>query len=226
MFRGPRRADWNIPHPAAFPLGNPNAKPTTMRAKILIPALLLCGLAGCGQEPIPQGPSTEPEPALPELPEAPVEAPLQNDTLLRMDGIGDVSIGETLSAASDDLGEVLTHHTPSEGSTCSYAFSETLPGIAFMLDGETIVRIDVTEGDTETPEGIGIGATEEMLRTSYGDSAEVSPHKYVEGGHYFSVADSVPQEPELRYVFATDGERVTEFRAGRMPEVEWIEGCS
>jgi hypothetical protein len=26
-------------------------------------------------------------------------------------------------------------------------------------------------------------------------------------------------------VFETDGKRVTMFRAGRMPEVEWVEGC-
>jgi hypothetical protein len=27
-------------------------------------------------------------------------------------------------------------------------------------------------------------------------------------------------------VFETDGKRVTMFRAGRLPEVEWVEGCS
>jgi hypothetical protein len=27
-------------------------------------------------------------------------------------------------------------------------------------------------------------------------------------------------------VFETDGNRVTMFRGGRLPEVKWVEGCS
>ena len=37
-----------------------------------------------------------------------------------------------------------------------------------------------------------------------------------------------PSDPALPYrlVFETDGERVTRYRAGRLPEVEWVEGCA
>ena len=31
---------------------------------------------------------------------------------------------------------------------------------------------------------------------------------------------------KFAYVFETDGKRVTNFRAGKFPEVEYIEGCS
>ncbi|WP_267871531.1 hypothetical protein [Nostoc sp. CHAB 5715] len=29
-----------------------------------------------------------------------------------------------------------------------------------------------------------------------------------------------------RVVFETDGKRVTQFRSGKLPEVEFVEGCS
>ena len=29
-----------------------------------------------------------------------------------------------------------------------------------------------------------------------------------------------------RLIFETDGQRVTEYRAGLLPAVEWVEGCS
>jgi hypothetical protein len=35
-----------------------------------------------------------------------------------------------------------------------------------------------------------------------------------------------PEDTTHRIVFETDGQNVTLFRSGRMPEVEWVEGCS
>jgi hypothetical protein len=188
--------------------------------------IVVSHLAACGQEPFPRGPQTETPDDNPELSDPPLEGGLQNESNLRFDGIGEVTIGETLAEASGALGEDLTHHAPAEGSTCSYAFSTTMPGVAFMLDGETIVRIDVTEGGITTPEAVGIGDTEAAIRAAYGADIEITPHKYVEGGHYFTVAGPASTGPDLHYVFATDGSAITSFRAGRMPQVEWIEGCS
>jgi hypothetical protein len=34
------------------------------------------------------------------------------------------------------------------------------------------------------------------------------------------------QDKEFRIVFETDGNRVDRFRAGRLPEVKFPEGCS
>jgi hypothetical protein len=47
-----------------------------------------------------------------------------------------------------------------------------------------------------------------------------SPHKYTDG-HYLTLAP----DGAHRLVFETDGGHVTRYRGGRMPEVEWVEGC-
>jgi hypothetical protein len=88
-----------------------------------------------------------------------------------------------------------------------------------------IARIDVDTGSVTTEDGAKIGDTEDHIKRIYGDEVKVEPHKYIEGGHYMTVAgDSASAGKAL--VFETDGKRVTMFRGGRLPEVKWVEGCS
>jgi phage gp45-like len=87
-----------------------------------------------------------------------------------------------------------------------------------------IARIDVDTGTVTTEDGVKIGDTEDKVKSVYGDELQVQPHKYIEGGHYMTVkGDSASAGKAI--VFETDGKRVTMFRAGRIPEVEWVEGC-
>jgi len=52
-------------------------------------------------------------------------------------------------------------------------------------------------------------------------AARVEPHKYTDG-HYL-VVDVTPQR---RFVFETDGSKVTRYRSGAVPVVDWVEGCA
>ena len=66
--------------------------------------------------------------------------------------------------------------------------------------------------------------TEPEIKNLFPDQIEVEPHKYVDGGHYLVF---VPGDPaDHRVIFETDGAMVTSYRAGILPEVEWVEGCS
>jgi len=59
----------------------------------------------------------------------------------------------------------------------------------------------------------------------YGDDIKATPHKYIEKGHYMTVmGDSASAGKAI--VFETDGQQVTMFRSGRLPEVQWVEACS
>ena len=56
---------------------------------------------------------------------------------------------------------------------------------------------------------------------------EVAAHKYVAGGHYLTFVPDDPADADLRLIFETDASsKVTQFRAGRLPEVAYVEGCS
>jgi hypothetical protein len=63
------------------------------------------------------------------------------------------------------------------------------------------------------------------VQALYASRVAVSPHKYT-GGHYLTVTPTAPGDSAYRMVFETDGRRVTQFRAGVRPAVEYVEGCS
>ncbi|HLA14476.1 MAG TPA: hypothetical protein VJZ25_05575 [Gemmatimonadaceae bacterium] len=149
-----------------------------------------------------------------------------SEVALNEDGLGQVQIGMQLSEAVD-MG--LLSENPNLKPECDYVFPAVgagIPeGVSVMVVHGRIARIDVDTGVVTTEEGAKVGDTEERLRSLYGDDARVTPHKYIAKGHYFTVAgDSASAGKAL--VFETDGQQVERFRAGRMPEVGWVEACS
>jgi hypothetical protein len=94
-----------------------------------------------------------------------------------------------------------------------------------MIVRGKVARIDVDTGSVTTEDGAKIGDTEDKIRSIYDGDVQVEPHKYVQGGHYMIVmGDSASAGKAI--VFETNGKVVTNFRAGRLPEVKWVEGCS
>ena len=93
--------------------------------------------------------------------------------------------------------------------------------VAAMFVDSRLVRVDVLEGDRQTVEGARIGDSEARIRELYGAAVAVSAHRYIDG-HYLTVAG----RDSTAMVFETDGRKVLSYRAGLLPEVSWIEGCS
>jgi hypothetical protein len=55
-------------------------------------------------------------------------------------------------------------------------------------------------------------------------TARRTPQKYTDGA-YLIVMPFAPADTLHRYVFETDGQRVTVYRAGLYPPVEYVESC-
>lgn len=133
--------------------------------------------------------------------------------------IGPVRIGMTAMEAETALGAPFT---PADAGECSYRRSSALPtGVMLMQVNGVIVRADVTAAGVSTTEGLGVGSTAAQVREIHGARLTVTPHKYTEG-QYLTLAP----DAEHRIVFETDGQHVTRYRVGRLPEVEWVEGCA
>ena len=145
------------------------------------------------------------------------------DWTVRADGIGPLRVGMTLEEASRVLGEELVvayAYFPS----CDHVRPSSLPGgVALMIVNDTIVRVEVNDSTLTTSAAARVGMTEANLLEAYGARGSVTPHKYSgPEGHYVTIdADSAHA-----IVFETDGVRVQRFRAGRQPEVAWVEGCA
>ena len=134
---------------------------------------------------------------------------------------GPVEIGATLAEALPLLAEGTDPAALGDG--CAYVTARGAPdGVRFMVEGGRIVRVDVTEGATATVEGARVGDSEQRILELY-PAARCMPHKYEEGSFYLvapTAADTLS-----RYLFETDGAAVTRYRAGRFPQVEYVEGC-
>jgi len=148
-----------------------------------------------------------------------------SDLTLNEDGLGQIQIGMTLD---DAVSMGLLNENPNMNANCDFVFPAVgagIPdGVSVMVVKGKVARIDVDTGAVTTEDGAKIGDTEDRLKNIYGDDLRIEPHKYVEGGHYMTVlGDSASAGKAI--VFETDGKRVIMFRAGRLPEVKWVEGC-
>jgi len=94
-----------------------------------------------------------------------------------------------------------------------------------MVVDDTIVRIDVDSLPVATHWGDRVGDSEAAVLARHAGQVRVEPHKYTgPEGHYLIVTS---QDDTLhRLVFETDGQRVTSYRAGLRPYVDWVERCS
>ena len=147
-----------------------------------------------------------------------------SDLALTEDGLGQLQVGMTLTEAVN-MG--LLNERPDLKQQCDFVFPAVgagIPdGVGVMVVKGKVARIDVDTGAVTTEEGAKIGDTEDRIKTLYGDDLQVKPHKYTDGHYLIVKGDSTTAGKEI--VFETDGQKVTMFRAGRLPEVEWVEGC-
>ena len=138
--------------------------------------------------------------------------------------VGPVVVGMTLAEANEVLAGLLAS-TEALDSNCDFVSPHGVAAdVSYMVVDSEIARIDVRDSLVATAAGARVGDSEARLRTLYGKSLLVRPHHYLPAGHYLTVSTPMGEDT-LETVFETDGKRVTEYRVGRKPEVEWIEGC-
>lgn len=208
-----------------------------MRAVIF--PLIVCALAAC-QAPAPEATAPAP-PAAASLPVTSAEvssAPAADVGSLHVDlpaegtlsfvGFGPAKFGDGAEQLRMAWGGDLGDAQPAEPGGCYYLIPATQPKpdykIGFMIEGDRFVRIDVSSSRIEAPGGGRVGMDEAALRKLYGAALQSMPHKYVEGAHYLTVAatDGAPG----KLVFETDAQgKVTTWRIGLSPQVDYVEGC-
>lgn len=142
--------------------------------------------------------------------------------VVRADGIGPLNVGVPLAAASQALGETLRVGQ----AGCDHVNPTSVPkGIRLMVIDDTIARVEVDSAGIKTTEGAQVGDSESRVLELYGARARIEPHKYTyPDGHY--VVITPPGDTLHRIVFETFKGLVTTYRAGRVPAVQLVEGCS
>lgn len=137
-------------------------------------------------------------------------------------GIGPLRAGMSLDEAKIVMRDNLD--IPAKLEECDMIKTKTGPkGILIMVEKNEVSRVDVTSGAVATVDGAKIGSTEDQIKSLYPGQVEVQPHKYT-SGHYLVVKPK--SGGDNRLVFETDGKKVTRYRSGKMPAVQYVEGCA
>ena len=143
-------------------------------------------------------------------------------------GFGPAKFGDSAEAVRMAWGGDLGDAKPEEPGGCYY-LSPVAPAqqdakIGFRVEADKFARIDVYSAQIEAPGGGRVGMDEAGLRQLYGKALQSMPHKYVEGGHYLSLAAADGGPGKL--VFETDVQgKVSSWRIGMPPQVDYVEGC-
>jgi hypothetical protein len=162
-------------------------------------------------------PSTNPTPPRAPAP-APADTPNTTTWTVTAAGLGPLRAGQTIAQANAAVGGGFSGST----ANCTYAVWPKAPaGVAVMLANGRVARVEVRSGSTATAAGARIGDSEARINSLYAGRVTSAPHKYNPGGHYMTVTGGGAN----RIVFETDGSSVTNYRAGRSPEVEQVERC-
>lgn len=194
-----------------------------MKPLLPLSAALLLALAACKPADAPKAPADGGTPP-PAQGTSPPEAE-QGHQRARFTGYGALKLGSTAEAARQAWGGQLNSSTPSEPGACyqlTPKWATDKADVAFMIEGDHFVRYDVTTTGESAPGGGRVGMSEAQLRALYRAKLDAIPHKYVDGGKYLSL--EAPGGAKL--VFETDGEgKVTSWRVGLRPQIDYVEGC-
>lgn len=149
------------------------------------------------------------------------------DSVISDQGVGPIRFGMTPEEATLAAGVPLVGDAESfsEDPSCYYVAAEGELGelFSFLVSDGKIARISVfAEPPIASAEGGYVGDSEAHILELYKDATVEDAPVEFGGGHIISVKSADGQHG---YVFNTDGKTVTDWRAGRYPEVEWVEGC-
>ncbi len=153
--------------------------------------------------------------------------PLTTQSRLSLHGVGPIRVGMTVDKAREVLGELRGEEGSANDPGGCYNVSPAKgpTGISFMITEGHVARIDIDSPAFSTLSGARVGDREKRVIQLYQGRLEISPHKYDEKGHYLTFIPRDLDEKNYRLIFETDGKLVTRCRVGKVPEVEYVEGC-
>jgi hypothetical protein len=153
---------------------------------------------------------------------------LTSSAKLSINSLGSVKVGMTVKGAIQAAGIPLISGQGETNSACYYLQPKgsLQKDVGFMITGGRVARIDIYGNSITTLKGAKIGDSEAKIKSLYPGQIKVEPHKYVRGGHYLIFVPKDAAYKNYRMIFETDGKVVTRYRSGKLPEAEYVEGCS
>ena len=159
------------------------------------------------------------------------QAQLTERSKLALDGIGPIRVGMTVDEASRAAGVKLVFVVSGpDGVSCSLFKPEgELKDIAFMVTKGRIARVEIRDKRITTIRGARIGDTLDRIISLYPGQIQIIKAPLTsrpEGNSkHLTFVPKDAADKNYRIIFETTFDRVREFRSGKLPEVEFLEGC-
>lgn len=176
--------------------------------------------------PVPSDPPSAVEPPMPPA----ADGPAADDGLARFGGYGDIPFGTPAADVPRLWGGELKVSGKDFNDRCYFMLPlwvKRPSDLAFMISEGRFARMSTEDARLVAPGGARVGMTVADIRRLYPAGIETLPHRYTDG-LYLRVKD--PSGGNGVLVLETDGKgdgaRVTEWRIGVPPEVDYVEGCS
>jgi hypothetical protein len=140
-------------------------------------------------------------------------------------GLPPVSVGQTLKEAEAALGApLLAPAGKADAGSCQRRSAAALPGVVFVVNDGVVSRIETRDARYSTVSGVRVGDDIRKARKTYGTWLTAVPHVYFERGLRMGL-----YSPDRRFALimeSNDSGRIITLRAGLVPAVELLEGCS
>ena len=143
------------------------------------------------------------------------------ESVLALEGLGDLAIGKAVPATSN-----WAEHDGQVPGRCRTLSSPDHPGVYAIAEGGLVRRISAGQRSTiKLAEGLGVGATEAEVKKWF-PSFRVEPHNYEAAPAKYLTAPNAPGgDSALRFEIGTDG-MVSLIHVGTMPVLAYVEGCA
>ena len=144
--------------------------------------------------------------------------------VMTLNGLGPLRIGLSEAQLRSRHRAAPEETAPDPEVDCAYWSSPLYPGVAMMVSGGKLVRIETEDKRYRTPGGARVGLAESDLRARYGARMRVEEHPYMgpEGKYLIVRARGEP----LGMIVETWGGQARSIRVGTWRSVQLIEGCS
>jgi hypothetical protein len=153
---------------------------------------------------------------------------LTTQSRLSINGLGPVKINMTVAEASGVAGTPIVPFKPNPNRVCDYYKPANGPeGVTFMVSSGRIATVEIETNKIVTNYGVKIDDSESLIKSVY-PAGQIQTARLAnsEKGKSWTVQPSSFAEKNLRLVFvSTNGKTVTRMIAGKVPEVNYIEGC-
>jgi hypothetical protein len=142
-------------------------------------------------------------------------------------GWGPVRIGMNREQVAKALKTELEGDAFDNEGNCIELFpqSDELRGSYFMFQGGKLSRISVADpSKIVTPRGIGVGASAEEVRKTYGEALQAEEHHYIGAPAEYLTFWLKPKKSGVR--FETNAERKVQIIHAGNDSIQLIEGCA